>query len=430
MTDRRLSHLNAAFAELRSHIPRFPYEKRLSKIDTLRLALAYIEFLDGLALELQSLKEKLTQVVITQLGGNLDFNSIRDKLRPVLQQFLGSKPQARGDFHALLTQVTNAAVHELPGFLINLLGKREATEARAGLADVLSLFDKLSLDQFIPQIHQFLSNDKFHQLQQQFFSTVLSAAGNHWSLPNVAQAIQQLVTQFVPEVSQMRINWEHIGQQALNLVLSNIPTILTGALSIFGKREATDARAGLADVLSLFDKLSLDQFIPQIHQFLSNDKFHQLQQQFFSTVLSAAGNHWSLPNVAQAIQQLVTQFVPEVSQMRINWEHIGQQALSGVVSALPGLLIGAVSLFGKRELRGSYQELLGQLSIDKLAQIVQVVNNAEKSTVFGQVRNLLQKLFASYKGRVNFDDLASNIINHLNQLLPTLSQSIFSVFSG
>ncbi|CAF3016238.1 unnamed protein product [Rotaria sp. Silwood2] len=318
MTDRRLSHLNAAFAELRSHIPRFPYEKRLSKIDTLRLALAYIEFLDGLALELQSLKEKLTQVVITQLGGNLDFNSIRDKLRPVLQQFLGSKPQARGDFHALLTQVTNAAVHELPGFLINLLGKREAT----------------------------------------------------------------------------------------------------------------DARAGLADVLSLFDKLSLDQFIPQIHQFLSNDKFQQLQQQFFSTVLSAAGNHWSLANVAQAIQQLVTQFVPEVSQMRINWEHIGQQALSGVVSALPGLLIGAVSLFGKRELRGSYQELLGQLSIDKLAQIVQVVNNAEKSTVFGQVRNLLQKLFASYKGRVNFDDLASNIINHLNQLLPTLSQSIFSVFSG
>ena len=49
MADRRLSHLNTAFAELRSHIPRFPYEKRLSKIDTLRLALAYIEFLDGLA---------------------------------------------------------------------------------------------------------------------------------------------------------------------------------------------------------------------------------------------------------------------------------------------------------------------------------------------------------------------------------------------
>ncbi|CAF2428598.1 unnamed protein product [Rotaria sp. Silwood2] len=330
-------------------------------------------------------------------------------------------------------QALNSVVSALPSLLIgavSIFGKREATDARAGLADVLSLFDKLSLDQFIPQIHQFLSNDKFQQLQQQFFSTVLSAAGNHWSLANVAQAIQQLVTQFVPEVSQMRINWEHIGQQALNSVVSALPSLLIGAVSIFGKRETTDARAGLADVLSLFDKLSLDQFVPQIHQFLSNDKFHQLQQQFFNTILSAVGNHWSLANVAQAIQQLVTQFVPEVSQMRINWEHIGQQALSGVVSALPGLLIGAVSLFGKRELRGSYQELLGQLSIDKLAQIVQVVNNAEKSTVFGQVRNLLQKLFASYKGRVNFDDLASNIINHLNQLLPTLSQSIFSVFSG
>ncbi|CAF4252160.1 unnamed protein product, partial [Rotaria sp. Silwood2] len=365
------------------------------------------------------LQQQFFNTILSAVGNHWSLANVAQAIQQLVTQFVPEVSQMRINWEHLGQHALGGCVSAVP-----------ATDARAGLADVLSLFDKLSLDQFIPQIHQFLSNDKFHQLQQQFFSTVLSAAGNHWSLPNVAQAIQQLVTQFVPEVSQMRINWEHLGEQALNLVVSNIPAILTGALSIFGKREATDARAGLADVLSLFDKLSLDQFIPQIHQFLSNDKFQQLQQQFFSTVLSAAGNHWSLANVAQAIQQLVTQFVPEVSQMRINWEHIGQQALSGVVSALPGLLIGAVSLFGKRELRGSYQELLGQLSIDKLAQIVQVVNNAEKSTVFGQVRNLLQKLFASYKGRVNFDDLASNIINHLNQLLPTLSQSIFSVFSG
>ncbi|KAG8269021.1 response to oxidative stress [Homalodisca vitripennis] len=37
--------INSAFDELRSHVPTFPYEKRLSKIDTLRLAIAYIALL-------------------------------------------------------------------------------------------------------------------------------------------------------------------------------------------------------------------------------------------------------------------------------------------------------------------------------------------------------------------------------------------------
>ena len=37
--------INTAFEELRLHVPTFPYEKRLSKIDTLRLAIAYIAML-------------------------------------------------------------------------------------------------------------------------------------------------------------------------------------------------------------------------------------------------------------------------------------------------------------------------------------------------------------------------------------------------
>ncbi|XP_026804055.1 protein bunched, class 2/F/G isoform-like isoform X1 [Rhopalosiphum maidis] len=37
--------INSAFDELRGHVPTFPYEKRLSKIDTLRLAIAYIALL-------------------------------------------------------------------------------------------------------------------------------------------------------------------------------------------------------------------------------------------------------------------------------------------------------------------------------------------------------------------------------------------------
>lgn len=39
------SSINSAFDQLRGHVPTFPYEKRLSKIDTLRLAIAYIALL-------------------------------------------------------------------------------------------------------------------------------------------------------------------------------------------------------------------------------------------------------------------------------------------------------------------------------------------------------------------------------------------------
>jgi len=42
---RRMLSINSAFDELRYHVPTFPYEKRLSKIDTLRLAMAYIALL-------------------------------------------------------------------------------------------------------------------------------------------------------------------------------------------------------------------------------------------------------------------------------------------------------------------------------------------------------------------------------------------------
>ena len=42
---RRMQSINDAFEGLRTHIPTLPYEKRLSKVDTLRLAIGYIGFL-------------------------------------------------------------------------------------------------------------------------------------------------------------------------------------------------------------------------------------------------------------------------------------------------------------------------------------------------------------------------------------------------
>lgn len=42
---KRMKSINEAFEGLRAHIPTLPYEKRLSKVDTLRVAIGYIGFL-------------------------------------------------------------------------------------------------------------------------------------------------------------------------------------------------------------------------------------------------------------------------------------------------------------------------------------------------------------------------------------------------
>ncbi|KAK7009958.1 pancreas transcription factor 1 subunit alpha [Biomphalaria glabrata] len=42
---KRMFHLNEAFDELRKRLPAFNYEKRLSRIETLRLAMTYISFM-------------------------------------------------------------------------------------------------------------------------------------------------------------------------------------------------------------------------------------------------------------------------------------------------------------------------------------------------------------------------------------------------
>lgn len=45
---KRMQSINDAFEGLRAHIPTLPYEKRLSKVDTLKLAIGYINFLSEL----------------------------------------------------------------------------------------------------------------------------------------------------------------------------------------------------------------------------------------------------------------------------------------------------------------------------------------------------------------------------------------------
>ena len=45
---RRMSHLNEAFDGLRKRVPTFAYEKKLSRIETLKLAVTYIKFMSNL----------------------------------------------------------------------------------------------------------------------------------------------------------------------------------------------------------------------------------------------------------------------------------------------------------------------------------------------------------------------------------------------
>ncbi|XP_061180403.1 pancreas transcription factor 1 subunit alpha-like [Saccostrea echinata] len=69
---KRMQSINEAFEGLRAHIPMLPYEKRLSKVDTLKLAIGYIGFLSELVKsnvgttnpQLSSSREKQKKIVI------------------------------------------------------------------------------------------------------------------------------------------------------------------------------------------------------------------------------------------------------------------------------------------------------------------------------------------------------------------------------
>ncbi|CAF1652608.1 unnamed protein product, partial [Adineta ricciae] len=380
--------------------------------------------------KLQQLQNQFFATVVAAAGNHWNPATLGQAIQQIVTQFVPQLRQMRIDWEELGQSALNGLATALPSILmgaLSLFGKREAVDARINLNDILALADKLQLQQFIPQVAQFLSSDKLQQLQNQFFATVVAAAGNNWNPATLGQAIQQIVTQFVPQLRQMRIDWEQVGQSALNGLTNALPGILIGALSLFGKREAVDARINLNDILALADKLQLQQFIPQVAQFLSSDKLQQLQNQFFATVVAAAGNHWNPATLGQAIQQIVTQFVPQLRQMRIDWEELGQSALNGLATALPSILMGALSLFGKRDVKMDYEQLIAQLPTDKLAQIVQLVKNTKKNKVLASLRKLLQSFFPGYQSRINFDDLAANVLNHLNNILPIISQSITNI---
>lgn len=68
---RRMFHLNTAFDELRKRLPAFNYEKRLSRIETLRLAMTYIGFMKDVSMGQDPRKVKLRAGTLSDAGSDL-----------------------------------------------------------------------------------------------------------------------------------------------------------------------------------------------------------------------------------------------------------------------------------------------------------------------------------------------------------------------
>ncbi|CAF0895492.1 unnamed protein product [Adineta steineri] len=374
--------------------------------------------------KLQQLQNQFFATVLAAAGNNWNVATLAQTIEQLVSQFVPEVSRIKINWSSIANTALNAAVSAAPGLLLGMLGKRDATDARLNVNDILALVNKYQILSYIPQIQQFLTGDKLQQLQNQFFALAVAAAGNNWNVATLAQSIQQLVAQFVPQIGRFDINWESLANQVLTTAAGLLPGLL---VSFLGKREATDARLNLNDVIQFVNNNQIQNFIPQIQQFLSGDKLQQLQNQFFATVLAAAGNNWNVATLAQTIEQLVSQFVPEVSRIKINWSSIANTALHAAASAAPSILIAVI---GKRDLGINYQELLAQLPVNKLTEIIQLVKNTDKSKVLATLVKLLAKFFPAYQGRINFDDLAGQMIQQLNQMLPMLSQSLFSGLLG
>jgi len=86
-----MQSINDAFEGLRSHIPTLPYEKRLSKVDTLKLAIGYINFLSDIVTS----DRNSTQGA----GGNTGSHGIHQPPREEPKKVI-----LRGEFHFTTSQ--------------------------------------------------------------------------------------------------------------------------------------------------------------------------------------------------------------------------------------------------------------------------------------------------------------------------------------
>ncbi|CAG0879627.1 unnamed protein product [Darwinula stevensoni] len=81
---RRMFNLNEAFDRLRRKVPTFAYEKRLSRIETLRLAITYIAFMTELLTGKDIRKDALGTVFPNFNYGKQSMRNYQRECRPYL----------------------------------------------------------------------------------------------------------------------------------------------------------------------------------------------------------------------------------------------------------------------------------------------------------------------------------------------------------
>ena len=90
---RRMFNLNEAFDLLRKRVPAFSYEKRLSRIDTLRLAVIYIGFMEDV-LNGKQVDEVQLRELQSQFAELKKANALPSASRPKPRNSNGSKTRS------------------------------------------------------------------------------------------------------------------------------------------------------------------------------------------------------------------------------------------------------------------------------------------------------------------------------------------------
>ncbi len=87
--------------------------------------------------EFESFQKDLYQLMLSELGGEIDSEALQLKLELLLEQYLGPYSQSRFDFQNLAEQFVDTAIEELiqqvvstdtaglPNVIINFLSKRD-----------------------------------------------------------------------------------------------------------------------------------------------------------------------------------------------------------------------------------------------------------------------------------------------------------------
>ncbi|CAF1214033.1 unnamed protein product [Didymodactylos carnosus] len=184
----------------------------------------------------------------------------------------------------------------------------------------------------------------------------------------------------------------------------------------------------------LLNPANLQSIWPQLQLLLGGDKLQQLEDQLTTLVLNAIENHAGVQTLAQQMQNLVGQFLPQAALQRIDFEQGARDAMDVILSLLPTVVSILGSFLGKREIgdeRLNAQQLLATLPADKIAKLVQAFLNAnhDKVTkVLEKIRELLEQFFPQYNGRIDFNSLAGTVFNTLMENIPGLANGLSSFF--